>query len=858
VRRTAVDFGIDLGTTNSCVAVFDGKEARVIRNNEGAEYTPSVVWIDKNGDIFVGEAAKQRMFYDEGNVKCEFKLLMGESTKLHFEDSGRDMTPEELSAEVLKSLRSDVQRSLGEEIFEAVICVPADFGAAQCEATKKAAELAGFRNVHILQEPSAAGIAYGFQEETGDIYWLVYDLGGGTFDAALIRVQEGRIRVVNHKGDKHLGGKLIDWDIVDKVFIPALKKEGYALSSFNRASPDRRWAGAFAKLKLEAERAKIRLSRDERAPVLIDPLCQDEKGNWVSFSYNLTREELEPIIEPYIVRTVNLVKDLLNEAGLKAGDIAKIVLVGGPTMTPLLREMLTQEFGIPLEYTIDPLTVVARGAAIFAGTLPRSIDDEPVPPGAYRLEWLVCEPMGNELKPKFIGKVIAPNGSSLRGLTIEFKHSKTHWRSGLISLQPDGTFEVELEAEPECRNEFSIELRSDKGTIMYLSPNTIQYTHTYQPPIPTHTLIHSIGVALANGEMLVFVEKGTDLPAKRRKLCYTIADIERGESGTFVRIPVLEGENTRRADRNRVIGELRIDGKQVQRDVPAGSEIEITIEIDESRLIKTKAYIPILNQEYENVIDLKRKEALSIDRLEKELNDEKKRYNELREEASWLRGQILELGDGISRVIDRTQLVASIDDTLERIEDKIAREQIFEQIESALSAARGGDIDALQRCDSRLLDLKVAIDEIDNALLWPRLVVNAQNGLNFAYEIVGKYGNKDEKDTLDRLKNSLIRDLRTRDLDLIDSAVSRIVQLALEVMPTPEYLVVVFQIYEERFKQGEGVIDPDLVQQLIDQGYKAINNNDLNGLKDVVGRLGKLFQRPTPPSEVIISHIIKK
>jgi molecular chaperone DnaK len=356
--------------------------------------------------------------------------------------------------------------------------------------------------------------------------------------------------------------------------------------------------------------------------------------------------------------------------------------------------------------------------------------------------------------------------------------------------------------------------------------------------------------------MLVFVEKGTALPAKRRKLCYTTADIKRGESGTFVRIPVLEGENTRRADRNRVIGELRIDGKQVQRDVPAGSEIEITIEIDKSRLIKTTAYIPILNVEYGNVIDLQRKEAPSIDQLEKELNDEKKRYNELRKEASWLRGQILELGDEISQVIDRTQLVASIDDTLERIEDKIAREQIFEQIESALSAARGGDIDALQRCDSRLLDLKVAIDEIDNALLWPRLVVDAQNGLNLAYEKVGKYGNKDEKDTLDRLKSSLIRDLRTRDLDLIDSAVSRIVQLGLEVWSrTLEYWVVVFQIYEEKIKQGEGVIDPDLFQQLIGQGYKAINNYDLNGLKDVVAKLAKLFQLD---EERIISHIITK
>jgi molecular chaperone DnaK len=259
VTRTTTDFGIDLGTTNSAIAVMNGVEAEVIKNNDGFETTPSAVWIDRRDRLYVGKAAKERGELDAPNTCAEFKLRMGTTGQAKlFETTGRSMEPEQLSAEVLKSLKRDVAQRLGDDIQAAVITVPAAFELSACDATRRAAELAGLTYVPLLQEPTAAALAYGFQTDADNVFWLVYDFGGGTFDAALINVRDGEFTVVNHRGDNFLGGKLIDWKIVEELLIPAVTRER-PLPGFGRGDP--RWVGAVNKLKLAAEEAKIRLSR---------------------------------------------------------------------------------------------------------------------------------------------------------------------------------------------------------------------------------------------------------------------------------------------------------------------------------------------------------------------------------------------------------------------------------------------------------------------------------------------------------------------------------------------------------------------------------------------------------------------
>jgi molecular chaperone DnaK len=206
MNRTTIDFGIDLGTTNSAIAVLKGVSTEIIKNNRDADITPSAVYIDKKGNIRRGEAAKSRFVDEEEDVYLEFKRRMGTDHVYKFRSSGQQRKPEELSAEILKSLKADVQQKTGEVVESAVITVPAAFELHQCDATRKAADLAGFKQSPLLQEPVAAALAYGFQTDSKKAYWLVYDFGGGTFDAALIKSEDGSIHVVNHGGDNFLGG----------------------------------------------------------------------------------------------------------------------------------------------------------------------------------------------------------------------------------------------------------------------------------------------------------------------------------------------------------------------------------------------------------------------------------------------------------------------------------------------------------------------------------------------------------------------------------------------------------------------------------------------------------------------------
>jgi len=204
---------------------------------------------------------------------------------------------------------------------------PRIFELHQVDATKKAADLAGIKTCEILQEPIAAAMAYGFKARGEEGDWMVYDFGGGTFDVAVIRLRAGDLSVVNHGGDANLGGELIDWDIVNDIFVPVLMSK-YRLNDFNRNN--KKWISAFAKMKRAAEDAKIQLSRVDIIPIFVENLCQDDNGEWVIFDYELTRKELEPLLVPYIERTINKCKDVLQEAKLNPNNIRKILLVGGP------------------------------------------------------------------------------------------------------------------------------------------------------------------------------------------------------------------------------------------------------------------------------------------------------------------------------------------------------------------------------------------------------------------------------------------------------------------------------------------------------------------------------------------------
>lgn len=816
MTRTTIDFGIDLGTTNSSIAVLQGIETDVIKNNEGFEYTPSAVWVDQKGRLIVGRRAKERLENDQENAFCEFKLQMGKDKEYTFTRSGRRMKPEDLSAEVLKALKADVAQRRGEEVQAAVITVPAAFTLPQCEATKKAAQKAGFVSSPLLQEPVAAALAYGFQDESEKAFWLVYDFGGGTFDAAVIQVRDGAPKVVNHDGDNNLGGKLIDWEIVEQLLIPAVAKE-HPLTDFRRGNL--KWSAAMAKLKLKAEEAKIRLSRDESAEIIIDFLCTDDRGDQVSFEYELQRRDVERLAEPFILSSVNICKKVLAKKRLGIESIDKVLLVGGPTLTPYLRERLADRkdgLGIPLEFSHDPLTVVARGAAIFAGT--QRNDGIVLPPpavGQYAIE-LDYKPMGADTEPLVGGKVMAAEGENLSGFSVQFVNAgaRPPWRSGRVGLAPDGMFMTNLWAEKGRTNTFAIELFDATGTRRETVPATFPYTvGCIFEEIP---LTHSVGVELIGNKMDWYFEKGTSLPVRKRCICKTTIT----KDGMII-IPVLEGGNPR-ADRNVEIGRLEINAHRARRDVPTNSEIEITIEIDQSRLVRVKAYLPILDEEYENVLKLEGK-APDPEKLAQDAALEKKRLENARKRAQ-------DTGDRAAQ------------QALQRIDS----EQMEHQVESSLNAAQA-DGDAADKAQSRLLDLKTAIDQVEDALEWPALVAQAKNEVEVERKIINDpyyEATAEERSAFARLERELDRCITENDADCLRQKMAEMDGLGFAiVLRKPAWWVARLEEFEK--KRGT-MSDPALAERYLEQGRRAINNNEFEGLKAAVRQLYSLLPIEDP------------
>jgi molecular chaperone DnaK len=715
-ERATIDFGIDLGTTNSSIAVFTGTGAVVIRNNDDAESTPSAVYIDGKGALFVGRFAKDRLESDPDNASSEFKLQMGRATVKEFTRTGRRFTPEQLSAEILKSLKADVTQRTAEEVRSAVITVPAAFDLPQCDATRRAADLAGLASSPLLQEPVAAALAYGFQSSLNKVFWLVYDLGGGTFDAAIIQVRDGLIQVVNHGGDNHLGGKLIDWALVDQILIPTLRSR-YKLESLDRGNPDYR--RLIAKIKAEAEQAKIRLSRNERIEIAFEFADPGKPGQVLLFDHEITRMELDRIAEPIITRSVNICKQLLSQTNLGPDHIEKVVLVGGPTLTPLLRERLSDPvdgLGIPLEISVNPLTVVAQGAAIFAGTQRRDARRSTAQPGQYNLE-LEYKPIGAETEPLIGGRVVGTVAENLGGFTIEFVNPQMQppWRSGRLPIATDGTFITTLLADRGRTNTFTIELRTHGGDPRIATPNTL--TYTVGLAITDQPLLHSIGVAKANNQVEWTFQKNTPLPTRRRLILRQAYEVRRDQANAIIRIPIVEGENDK-ADRNAAIGFLDISSSRLVRDVPAGSEIEVTLEMDQSRTVKATAFVPILDAEFECLIDYSTygHDAADPDRLREQADRDLASLQRVRQQAA-------EAND-----------VASLA-TLQRIED----ERLVEEVTTSL-AASGLDPDAADKCEKRLLDLRLALDEIEAHLEWPSLAREAREQTELTTALVQQVG----------------------------------------------------------------------------------------------------------------------
>ena len=358
----AKTIGIDLGTTNSVVAVMEGGKPTVIANAEGSRTTPSIVGFSKTGEKLVGQLAKRQAILNPDKTIASIKRHMGDDYKVNID--GKDYTPQEISAMILRKLADDASAYLGEKVTSAVITVPAYFNDAQRQATKDAGRIAGLDVLRIVNEPTAAALAYGLEKEKSEKV-LVFDLGGGTFDVSILEIGDGVHEVLSTSGDTHLGGDDFDQKVMDWICDEFQKQEGIDLRGDKQA---------MQRVKEAAEKAKIELSGVQQTQINLPFITADATGP-KHLDVTLTRAKFEELIHDLVEATAGPVNQALKDAGLTANDIHKVLLVGGSTRVPAVQEMVKRITGKEPDKGINPDECVAIGASIQGGVLSGDVKD---------------------------------------------------------------------------------------------------------------------------------------------------------------------------------------------------------------------------------------------------------------------------------------------------------------------------------------------------------------------------------------------------------------------------------------------------------------------------------------------------
>ena len=804
--------GIDLGTTNSVAVLFDGTNVTVVRNGQGSVLTPSVVRIDARGNVLVGARARRYLENDPANTRREFKRLMGTENTLDFPAAKVTRRPEELSAEVLSSLRRDIADQTGVLPNRAVISVPALFELHQTAATSDAARLAGFERIELIQEPVASAIAAGWTQEGADGPWLVFDLGGGTFDVSLLDTREGLLRVVGHDGDNFLGGRDFDRTLTD-VVLKKLAAGGVVIDPANPAH-----ATALARLRFSVEEAKIELTRAAEAPLFVAGL--DVDGQHIDVDLVLTRAEFEALTESLIDRSIAICRRMLAAHGVAEGGLRRVVLVGGPTVMPALRrkvrDALQAEFGDGL----DPMTLVAQGAALFAGTV--GLDGRPAPQTPVAAVtgpkvWLQFPAMTSDETPFLVGKLLEPG--DIRAIHLE--RCDGGWTSEDAALSADHAFSAMLSLSLRQVSTFNIFGVLANGARVPLQPASFCVSHGMtlgEPP-----LARSIGVALANNQVLQYFERGAPLPIRRTFSLRTTETVIPGREGYALKIPIVQGE-FEQAHLCRLVGSLEIQSAKLAAALPAGSEIELALELDRGGQLRASARVISTEQVFDEVALLVT-QKMSFAELERAMSRLEARANELSRNAflSNSAGNVARLSSA------RTQL---------------------EQIRRNVAAFRGGDLDAGEQARRGILEFDAMLADVEAEKAWPELQKRMEDRYTSALSWVAQYGSPAERAALDKAYQSCKQALLARQEREVQRQVSLISQLGHSAyVRHPGAWEHYFQSAAARVSE---CTDIRRATELVTQGRQAIRERRTADLESIVHQLWKLH--PVDRMEQQLGH----
>jgi molecular chaperone DnaK len=601
--------GIDLGTSNSSVAGNVGSDFRIFRTAEGGDILPSVLYVDKRGHKLFGKRAYDQTLLSPENVAAGFKRLMGTSTKIELLGAGVSFLPEECSAEILKQLIAQAFTESGSEaITGTVITIPAAFNQMQSEATLRAAKLAGLENVALLQEPIAAAMAAISQSRKKSCQFLVYDLGGGTFDLALVQSLSGTVSVLAHEGINMLGGRDFDRILVNSIVRPWLQQHFKLPDDFQK---DEKYRRVLRIAQLAAERAKIELSNKEQETIFAsdeEVRVTDLNGKDIYLEVSLLRSDLERLVEEELGRTVELSRKILKDNGYSPSDIDRIVFVGGPTKMPIVRRLVPQELGIPADVQIDPMTAVALGAAIYAesrqwdsgGTTRKASRASMNPEGGNGIK-IDFPARTSDEKAKVRFKI--SEGESPSGYEFQID-STTGWTSGRKTLSNDTSVDLPLSNFGE--NSFRAIIFDSQGKPLKQegSEFKIVRTHASSAGIPaTQTIAVRVRESSESSRNILhpLIKKGTLLPAEGVQKFRAGKDLKGGDCSEYLEFALYQDEGALEPELNLCIGVFKISGDDLQEGcrIREGDEIIFNWKMGDSGLLNATLDLPQLNQVFD-------------------------------------------------------------------------------------------------------------------------------------------------------------------------------------------------------------------------------------------------------------------
>ena len=790
MNRLKIDYGIDLGTTNSAICRMDKGNVSVMKIEVTDDTMPSCVYFNRRKSVVVGAQAYSSMKSDkrratkkwdagESNTYVEFKRTMGTTTQYNSKNMGRSYSSEELSSEVLKALKSFVQ---DDEVRSAIITVPAKFTQNQKDATMRAAKLAGFEHCELLQEPIAASMAYGLTSDEKDGLWLVFDFGGGTFDAALVKSEDGIMKVFDTEGDNYLGGKNLDEAIVDEVIIPYLQ-EHFVID--NILADDKTKKVLRDAMKTYAEDLKNSLSFNASVDVISDlgDLGEDDEGKEIVLDFSLTQEELEKVVAPIFQRAVDICIKLLERNNLSGNQLTKVILVGGPTHSPVIRRMLKEQITPKVDTSIDPMTVVATGAALYASTIDNKAEMK-TEVGTVKLN-VQYEATSVETTEYVTVKL---DDKGFDKVFVELTRGDKAWSSGRKEINAIGDV-IDVDLIEGRSNAFIISAYDQQGNSLPCFPNEI--TIIQGTKVGNAPLAYNVGMEVwSDGKQMgVFhhfngLEKNKPLPAVGTiNGLKTTSALRPGNANDFIQIPIYEAEYDSDGERATLFNHtytLLITGENVPQLIPEGSDVDLTLKCADSGW-ELSVYFP------------------SIDYTE-ELNVPKDTKQDVSEE--YLRNEILKGQSTIAKLRkdggDVSDAEESLDSVKRELDNGSEKHQVLTHLREALRK----------------------VDQCAAEAEWPTTEKKLRAAMKMLEDDNAKYGNPQTTKQVEEIRKQVNAVLLSKNIPLANDLLDAMHNLNFQIARV-EYYVAWIADWSNRFDEINWK-DKTRARQLVNQGMAKI------------------------------------